>query len=135
MLNWLFGRDLKKVLAQTKKVTVKGIRFKIKKVNLLNYLDGSKILLQHFDTHKTKVEKASTITVSEEKVKQHYKQVLVAGVVEPKLSLSEEEGCILVDELFIDWEVVNLLYLQIVEYTYGKKKVKRHTLAGKDLLK
>lgn len=125
MLNWIFGRDLKKVLTETKKITVKGIRFEIKRVNLLNYLDGSKVLFQHYDTYKTKgaAPELPPTPGSEKKMRDHYKEVLVAGVAHPKLVNNPEDDGIPVDELFIDWDLVQILYLRILEFTYGKKKV------------
>lgn len=137
MLRWLFGRDLRKVLTKTKKIAVKGIRFEIKKVNLLNYLDGSKVMFQHYDIHKTKGAKQELPPTpgSEEKVRAHYKEVLVAGIAYPKLVFKKEDEGILVDDLFIDWEMVSELYMRILEFTYGKKKVKQLISVGNASLK
>jgi hypothetical protein len=128
MLNWLFGRELKNVLEETKNVKAKGVRFKIKKVDVLSYLNGSKVLMQHFDTYKTK----STLPVqmdesAAKKIKEHFADVLVAGVVYPPLSHKKDEGKQCVHDLFIDWEMVTQLYNHIMLHTYGKKKL-RHGL-------
>lgn len=131
MLGWLFGKDLKTVLSETKKITVDGIRFEIKKVNVLNYLDGSKVLLNTYDIHKTAKAKEAVVPPNVKEIEKHYKQVLVAGVVSPALSLEEKEGCILVDELFTYPGTVEKLYTQIMVLTYGKKKVKQLISAGK----
>lgn len=141
MLGWLFGRELKDVLNETKKIKVCGVRFTIKKVNLLNHLDGSKVLLQSFDTHKTEGAKQalSQVQQSEKKIKDHYSAVLMAGVVEPALCWTEEDAKagkgIWVDQIYTNWEMVDELYSQIMILTYGKKKMKQAILAARNLSK
>ena len=135
MLNFIFGRDLKTELYTVRKLRVQGIRFTIQKVNLLNYLDGSEVLLKKFDLHKTAGAKEAPANLSEEKARKHYAQVLVAGVVEPKLVFRKEDEGVFVDDLFVNWEMVVELYTKIIEFTYGKKKVRRLTSVAKDLSK
>lgn len=138
MFDWLFGRELKKVLNETKKIKVLGIRFTIKKVNLLNYLDGSKVLIQAYDTHKTAGQKAvSNPSFSEDKIKRHYADIFLAGVVTPQLAatkeLAEKEKRVFVGDLFVDWNLATELYVQIMTLTYGKKKVKQAMSHVKEL--
>jgi hypothetical protein len=133
MLNWIFGRSLKSELYETKKIRICGVRFTIKKVNLLNYLDGSKVLLQKSDVHKTAASKEATPAMPIEKAQKHCKEVLVAGVAEPKLVFDKGQDGICVDDLFINDDLVNGLYNAILEFTYGKKKVKQLISAGKNL--
>jgi hypothetical protein len=136
MFKFILGRDLKTELYATKKIKVAGVRFTIKKINLLNYLDGSELLLKKFDIHKTAgAKEAPANNLNEKKAKQHYAEVLVAGVVEPKLVFKAEEEGILVDDLFINWEMVVKLYGEIILYTYGKKKMKQLISAAKGLSK
>lgn len=123
MFSWIFGKSLEKELYATKPIKVNGVKFVIRKVNISNYLEGSKVLLQKFDTHKTSKQKESEPQVSQDKIKKHQADVLVAGVVEPKLVFKSSENGILVDDLFMNQEMVNGLYTAILEYTYGKKKV------------
>ncbi len=134
MLKRFFGRDLKSELYETKKVVICGVRFKIKKVNLLNYLDGSQVLVQKFDLHKTPGAKEVPVP-PESKIRKHYSDILVAGVAEPRLVFKAEDGGILVDDLFINWEMVTELYTQIMTFTYGKKKVKQLISVAKSSLK
>ena len=134
MLKMLFGRDLKTELYETRKIKVRGVRFTIKKVNLLNYLEGSEVLLKKFDTHKTVGVKDAPAKLSEERARKHYAAILVAGVAEPKLVYKKEDDGILVDDLFINWEMVVDLYSKILEFTYGKKKVKQLISAASALL-
>ena len=90
MFNWLLNflsKDLTQTLNETRNVRVNGIRFKIKKIDPLNFLDGSNVMLQTFDTYKAGKEQNREI--SEKKIRDHVAQVLVAGVAEPKLSHKE----------------------------------------------
>jgi hypothetical protein len=127
MLNWLFswffGRKLDAVLDQTKTVKINGVRFKIKKVNVLNHLDGSKVMLQSYDIYKQN-SNPQLVENSEKKIREHLSHVLVAGVLDPKLSLKDDGSGIYVDRMFSNWEMVNKLYEEIMTFTYGKKKVK-----------
>lgn len=125
MWNWLFGRKLEDALSETKRVRIKGIRFTIKKIDVLNYLNGSKVLFQVYDTYKLNKQDNLPDEVSEKKIKEHYSHVLVSGVVNPKLSLKKTDGAVCVDDLFSDWNLVNELYQHIIAFTYGKKKVSR----------
>ena len=132
MFGWLFGKKLEDVLNETKVVKLSGIRFVIRKVNLLDHLAGSKVLLQSFETHKTAGAKVAGLQISDDKVKRHYADILVSGVVEPKLAHDRgEPGAILVDDMFPNWELVESLYGEIMKFTYGKKKFRRAILAAK----
>lgn len=129
MLNWLFGKDLNKHLSETRRVRVKGIKFEIRKLNALNYIDGSKSLRQAYDTYKTKGANAMPVQ-DDKKIAEHFSHVLVGGVVSPKLSYNDDDSGIHVDKLFTDWDMVVGLYTEIMTFTYGKKKVKQlHSLA------
>lgn len=120
-----FGKELGAVLDKTKTVRVDGIRFKIRKVNVLDYLAGNKVMLQAYDTYKTGLEPQAPDEKTEKKLKEHYAQVLVAGVVHPRLTLKEDGEGIFVDKLFIDWDLTLKLYNEIMVLTYGKKKVRQ----------
>lgn len=122
MFGWFRSKKLNDVLNETKKIKVHGIIFTIRKVNILNYLDGSKVLQQVYATYQTGGDPIQNN--SEKKIKEHFSHVLVAGVVDPKLSFKDEPGTTLVDNLFTDWDLATELYNAIIENTYGKKKVK-----------
>lgn len=112
-------KDLASVLNQTKLIVVHGVRFRIKKLDPFSYMDGSQAIAQIFQTWEQKRE------ISEpnmEKVKSHYRDVILAGVVEPRLARKEGEDGMLVDNIFSDWSLANELYGEIIAYTYGKKK-------------
>lgn len=139
MFDWLFGRNLEGVLSATKKVRVRGIRFTIRKVNISHYMEGTSLMFQNWDTHKTEAAKealASQIP-SQEKIKKHYAAVLVAGVLSPKLVHTKEDSGpgkgIHVEDMFIDQEMVSGLYSEIIIHTYGKKKVKHAMSVARNL--
>lgn len=128
MLNW-FSKDLNTHLNETKKVKVKGVVFKIKKINTINYMEGAKVLKQSYDTYK--INKSEDLNpVNDKKVVEHFSHVLVSGVVSPKLSYKENDDGVFVDKLFVDWDLVVGLYNEIMEFTYGKKKMKLNTSQG-----
>lgn len=127
MLNWLFNlfftKDLLKELNRTKKIKINGFKFTIKKISPLDHLKGSKVMLQAYDI--LKIGKAGQeLEQSEKKIKDHLSEVLLVGVVHPKLTAKEESEGIHIDKLFYDYELVNLLYSEIISFTYGKKKTK-----------
>lgn len=121
------GEDLSTVLSRTYPATVHGVKFKLRKISPLDYVSGSKALHMHFDTWKSKgqEEQIKTLDSGTDKVKEHYKQLFMASVVEPKLKWKDdaEEPGIWVDNLFTDWDLATELYLAIMQVSYGKKKL------------
>lgn len=103
-----------------------GVVFKIKKIDVENYLEGSKVLLTTYDTYKTKDQQAEAADgkMSVAKAKAHMIDILMAGVVEPQLSRKLEDGKTFVEYLFTEPELAAGLYQAIVEFTFGKKKVR-----------
>lgn len=123
-LRFTFSNDLDSHLNETKKVKIAGVKFVIKKLNTLNYLDGSKSLRQVYDLYKTKGQESAD-PASEKKLAEHFSHVLVNCVVSPKLSLKDDGSGYLVDKMFSDWDMVVNLYNEIMVFTYGKKKMKQ----------
>ena len=136
MLKWFksifFGRELFDVLNETKKVRVNGIRFIIRKINILNYVDGSNIIRQSYDTYKIGKSDGTNSQVSQEKINEYLCQVLVAGVAHPKLSFNKEGPGLFVEDLLVDGDMVEKLHEHILWFTYGKKKMKQNISAQKD---
>ncbi len=128
---FIFGRNLSAVLNETKTVRVKGVRFKIRKVNVTDHLSGSKVLLQTYDIYKTGLEKDTIDPMVEKKMKEHFSSVLSAAVVHPRLTLKEESEGIHVEKLFIDWDMTVGLYNEVMILSYGKKKVRQVSRATK----
>jgi hypothetical protein len=122
MFDWIFGKRLSQVVDERKKIRIKGVVFIIRKINPLDYLDGSKAVVQAFDVYRMKTPGAAVEESSIKKIKEHYADVILAGVVYPKLKRKEEEEGFLVDKIFSDWELAEKLYSEIMQHTYGKKK-------------
>jgi hypothetical protein len=119
--NLFRSKTLDEVLHETKTVRVCGIKFKIKKIDPFDYLEGYKVMLQSYAENEGK-KPVSNGKIDEKKVRDHVKHTLICGVAEPKLALKAEDGY-LVDQLFVNMKIVNKLYTEIVEFTYGKKKI------------
>lgn len=130
MFDWLrniFGRrrTLDEVLFATRRIKVHGIIFHVRKVNPIDFASGAKALQMHFQTWKTADEKKQLeiLGANEGKIREHYVDVIMAGVVTPKLSRKKDEpGAIFVEHLFTDWSLASELYLKIIENSQGKKK-------------
>ncbi len=103
------------------------VRFLIKKIDVGNYLEGNKVLIEQYTVYKTKGEESAAINASYEKAKDHMRDVFMSGVVEPKLSRKQgEAGSTFVDYLFTEPRLAIGLYHAIIEHTFGKKKVPRN---------
>lgn len=121
--SWIFGKSLDQHLSETRTVRVKGIRFQIRRLNALNYLDGSKALRQTYDTYKSGGASTGGVDFSDKKITEHFGHVLVGGVVAPKLSFDSNGDGVNVEQMFTDWDLVVGLYNEIMWFTYGKKKI------------
>lgn len=120
---WPFSRKLEDVLNKTKNISVLGVKFKIKKIDVSNFLDGSKVMLQMYDIYKLPTAQAPEETSKNmARIKEHYRDVFMASVIEPKLKRKEDGDGLLVDNLFTEWDLCHELYGHIAELTYGKKK-------------
>ena len=116
-----FSRNLKDVLKGTKKIKVKGVMFEIKKLDSLNFLDGSRAMTQLYDVYKPGRKDVEITQAQMKKVRAHYIDTFMGSVVRPELS--RDDSKINVNELFLDQELYLGLYEKILEYSYGKKKV------------
>lgn len=120
-------KSFKDLLFVTKEIEINGVPFIIKKINLLDYLEGGKVLSEIYSTYKTgKDANISQIeTAHLTKLKKYYMDIICAGSVVPKFVRKdpiEENKEILIDELFNDWFLSEALALEIFNFTYGKKK-------------
>lgn len=122
---WASEKSYESVLLRPKTVKVHGMDFLIKKIDTTSFLDGSKVLLQVFDTYKVgKTINQDDININ--KIKEHYRDVFMSSIKKPVLSRKPNiDGTLFVDHLFTDWGFATELYLNIIEHTYGKKKLKR----------
>jgi hypothetical protein len=130
MFGWFRKNDIERHLKAKKKIKAQGIEFIIKKIDTTNYLDGSKALVQFYDTYQTGLKGSGDVAASMKKVKEHMGDVILAGVVSPQIGRKPGDGIIHIDELFVDWALCEELYQAIVEFTAGKKKRKRGSPAN-----
>ena len=120
--------DFRKLLMAEKKIKIDGIPFVIRKIEVLDYLEGARVLTETFGTYKTGNEKslASDIDVNNiKKIKKYLTDVICAGVVKPKFTredTSDDPNIIPIKELFTDWQLAQKISQEIFEYTNGKKK-------------
>lgn len=147
MLNWLFPGRLADRLNPTKCVKLHGIRFTIRKLNPLDYMTGAKALHQVHSTYQTSGKPPSYDFDEKdvEKIKKHYRDTFMAGVVSARCLRKEliptrgevkpGELKILVDNFMTDWELAEELYASIVVFTYGKKKLQAILSQNRNLSK
>lgn len=129
---WPFDRKLNDVLYETKTVRLHGVKFILRKIDTTDHMDGSKVMLQMYDTYKIPGRTSDEMSKSLGKIKDHFRDVFMASVIEPKLSRKPStEGSIFVDHLFTEWDLAQGLYGSIIEFTYGKKKLKPDILAAR----
>lgn len=120
------GKSLSDHLEEAAIIRVSGIHFRIKKLNVLDHLNGSQILTESYKLWGKSTDPVA-ISNAAEKMKKHYRDVFMACVLDPVLVRKEEEaveGKIHVDKLFIDFDLAHELYEKIMLFTYGKKKIK-----------
>lgn len=117
-------KSLDSALTATRRLLIKGVVFEIQKISIEHFMEGGKVMRKTVDTYKTKSEKeAEKVDVNWDKVKAHFTDVIMAGVVSPKLARKEGDEGVFVDRLFTDWDMCNELYEAICAFTYGKKKL------------
>lgn len=133
MKRMIFGNNLHDVLDETKVIRINGVRFIIKKIGVLDYASGAKVLLQYHETYKSNAKENKPMDTNlEKKAKEHYSHVLVAGVVSPRLSHFDDGVGVFIDKVFVDFELVEKLYTEIMTFSYGKKKVQMSNSLKKD---
>lgn len=138
MLQWLnnlLGRGSYSALDPRHKVKLHGIAFTLRKLDPLDYMKGAHVMTKYYETYG-KPGVAALGAPSDgmiEKVREHYKDVLMCGVVTVRLNGKEYtpsrkdtvagEFTLKVDNLMTDWTLAEELYAAILEFTYGKKKL------------
>ena len=125
MFGWFrHKKELKDHLRQTKTVYIKGIRFEIRRLNVLDYASGAETIRRIYDTYSAKKELQPEEQQSVlKKVRAHYADAMLAAVVRPILTRDGSGESVGIDEIFLDWELAEKLYEEIIGFTYGKKKL------------
>jgi hypothetical protein len=127
LLEKLFNKKeltLSEYLIQTKKINISGVSFVIRKINIMDYIEGRKVLSQYRDVYKTapEKEKAQKLRETTEKLKKFYKDIIMAGVVEPQIDQKDGGQGIFVERLFDDMGLCEKLVSEIVNHTHNNKK-------------
>lgn len=119
-------KSLEAHLRAKKLVKISGISFVIQRIRVLDHLQGSKVMTQVFDVYKAAAESGNKeLSPSWKKVEEHFADVIIAGVVSPKIGREQGEGVICIKDMFNDWTLCSELYTEIMAFTNGdaKKKV------------
>lgn len=119
----MFGKRTLEQAYGRKQMDIWGVPFTLKPVNVLDYLDGSRVLVQVYDTYKTGTVSAEAV-VSDKKIIEHMRDVIMAGVESPKLKRKKDanvEG-FFVDDLFENAEFAATVYGEIMKLSYPQKK-------------
>lgn len=143
-LTRLFQRkSLSDVLAPTKRIKLHGVYFTIRKINPLEYLAGTSALQRVYDIYSKPIDKSLPVDQAQiERVKAHYIDVFMAGVVKmndliltrKQVDPLEYNEKLKVDHLLTDWSLAEELYYKIIEFTYGKKKLSQFNSRRQSLL-
>jgi hypothetical protein len=103
----------------------------------MDFMAGFKSVVQPYEIYKTKGEKQvqeslEMIQNQNKKLKEHYADVFLSAIIEPKLKRNDiaEEPGIYVYHLFSDFALATELYQKIMELTYGKKKLRHYISHG-----
>lgn len=129
MFEWLKRKSLTSALRATRRLLIKGVVFEIQKINVDHYAEGAQVLRRTVDTYKAGKDAPEIRDNHFKKVKEHYADVILAGVVSPKLKRKQDDPVgIWIEDLFVDWEMCEELYEAIAEMTYGKKKFRSAVL-------
>jgi hypothetical protein len=132
MFEWLKRKSLTSALTATRRLRIKGVVFEIRKINVSHYAEGGKVLKQTMDTYRAGKDQSAAVDANWDKIQKHYADVLLAGVVSPRLKRKQDDAeGIWIDDLFVDWEMVQGVYEAISEMTYGKKKLTSPGLQGR----
>lgn len=125
MLRWFKKKTLDDILHETKKVKFNGVTFVIRKVNPMDHLTGLNVIQKVYDIYKVnKSEPSESALENLKKVQKYSQDILLAGVVVPKLSPTETGEGFYVEKLFQNMELASFLTREIMLFTY-KKKSKR----------
>ncbi len=135
MFGFFKERNLKNYLTETKYLKFKGFEFIIKKLNVMNFIEGSKVLLQTYETYtNARSQKIKGDVPISQDVWDHYTDVICSAVVVPKITRkpTDDPKDIHIEYLFNDMDLVNSLYEEIIRFTSGKKKHKGNWFQGRE---
>lgn len=121
-------------LHKISEIKIRGVIFHIKKIKTIDYLDGARVMQEMFSVFKTKEQTASSEKMASvkqqhtsiKKAQEFMSDIIMAGVVKPKLTREKESGEeIYVGDIFEDWALAQELTQAIISNTHDinlKKK-------------
>lgn len=121
---WPFKRKtLEQHLYGAKKIKVNGVVFVIRKINAMDHLAGLNVLQKIHEVYKVNKANQNAGTAAEHlnKLRNYCRDILLAGVVVPKLSATDNGDGFFVDRLFFDFPMAQRLTEEILFHTYKKK--------------
>lgn len=119
-------KTLQEYLKGTKKVVLHGVAFEIKRLNVMDHLEGLNVIQKIHDTYQAKKKDNSLAKIDDldelKKLQDYCRDILVAGVVSPKLSLKKDgSDGIFVGDIFNDMDLAKELTVEILKLTFKKK--------------
>jgi len=131
---WPFKKkSIENHLSASKKMRIHGMIFKIKRIDVLDHCTGAKVCSAIYDTYKVGNDVSTLENMNFDKIKSHYIDVLMAGIVSPEFSrVRGVEGKIHIENLLTDWSLASEIYGEIMAYSYGKKNFAQLTSQGKN---
>ena len=110
---------------------------KILRIDVLNYLEGTKACIQVYSTYEKKREheqkpNKEIDSSALKKVREHQRDVVLGGVVWPALSRTPQKGAVFVDDLMKHSGLTEFLYTEILAFSYGltAEEVKKKAQSG-----
>ena len=89
----------------------------------MNYLEGAKVMQEIYAIYKTSEEKQidEKTIISLKKTRDIMKDIILSGVISPKICRNKDEDGTHIDDVLNDWSLSNQLVNAIIEYTSPKK--------------
>ena len=119
------GKSLNEHVKETKTLKIRGIHFKITRLGVLDHLNGSTVLTENYHLYKSLKDSDKKPENALKTIQKHYRDVFMSSVIEPNLSRDKDcgPGETFVDNIFIDMDIAHQLYVEIMIFTHGKKKM------------
>lgn len=126
MFRFFKKKSLEDHIFGTKKVKINGVIFHIKRIDAMDHLAGLNVLQKIYDVYKVNKDTNAQVALENfNKVKAYCRDMLLAGVVSPKLSAKDDGTGFFVEKLFLDFELAQALTKAILEFTYKKKLIRK----------
>jgi len=112
------AKDLKERLKKERTVQVGDLAFRVRKVPLLLLADESDDLWELARQGKDVLSNKIKALVSSPNLSR-LRRILLSGVIQPRLSATEEDEAVCVDMLLSDYQLSTSLFVEIVNFSLG----------------